>query len=107
MDIKALVFDLGGVYFQNGTKKVMELLENSYGVEKDILEDIYYGKGSFNLRNGIISSKDHWKIMYAKYPELASIDFRRIWYESFTVNEDAASTQRDSDRGDYNIIVDK
>lgn len=88
MKISAIVFDLGGVYFSNGTKKVIELIHKNYAVSKSILTDIYCGEKSWDLRINKISSYDYWEYIYNKYPNLSNIDFKNLWYEAFTLNSD-------------------
>ncbi len=86
MKVSAVVFDLGGVYFSDGTKKVIDFLNKNYSISMPILQDIYYGDKSWDLRINKISSYDYWTYVYKKYPHLNNIDFKYLWYDSFTID---------------------
>lgn len=88
MKISAIVFDLGGVYFSDGTQKVLERIEQKYSVNTAILKHIYYGDKSWDLRINKISSADYWDYIYKLYPDLGHIDFKNLWYDSFEQNHE-------------------
>ncbi len=94
MKISAVIFDLGGVYFSDGTKKVVELICEKYSVEKSILNNIYYGDKSWDLRINKISSFDYWDSIYKQYPDFNHIDFKNLWYDSFEINHQIADLIR-------------
>ena len=94
LKVSAIIFDLGGVYFSDGTKKVIELICEKYSVEKPILKNIYYGDRSWDLRINKISSSDYWDSIYKQYPDLNHIDFKTLWYDSFVINHQMADLIR-------------
>lgn len=56
--IKAVLFDLGGVYFEDGTDKFLKILSNKTGKSRDYLYQIFRGEKSFEYRRSEISGKD-------------------------------------------------
>ncbi len=87
MPIKAIIFDLGGVLFENGTRSVMNYLRHQHLIEQDVLDDIFYSMKCFDLRSGKLSSSEYWNEVYLKYPMLNSLDLKTIWYEHYTLNQ--------------------
>lgn len=82
-NIKVILLDLGGVYFNNGTRKAIQVLQRHYGIDPSITEDIFYGPASFELRKGVITSADYWHLINEKYPILSGIEFKKIWYDAY------------------------
>lgn len=89
--IKAIIFDLGGVYFSNGTNIAFEKINSLIKVPKEKLEQVFHGKKK-SLRGlfyrGKIEPDDFWK----KVAQELQIDMstarklREIWYSAYTPN---------------------
>lgn len=59
--IKAIIFDLGGVLFTNGTKKFIKSLSSRYKIPRDKVKEIMDGKLGSEYREGKITRDEFWK----------------------------------------------
>lgn len=59
--IKAIIFDLGGVLFTNGTKKFIEDISARYNLDKEAVKDIMDGEIGSNYREAKITREEFWK----------------------------------------------
>ncbi|MGQ9782059.1 MAG: HAD family hydrolase [Nitrososphaeria archaeon] len=88
--IKAIVFDLGGVYFADGTTKALKQFEKMLRVPKGELDNFfggqYYGR---DYRLGKIDSEEFWRAV----KERLNLDsemirtLEEIWHSSYTRNK--------------------
>ncbi len=69
--IKAIIFDLGGVLFTNGTKKFVDYLSKTYGYELEELKQLLDEGVGTEYREGKISRDEFWKTVLG---ELDAID---------------------------------
>ncbi len=80
--INALVFDLGGVLFADGSS----VLIKKYG---KIAEKVLRSEKCIDLRKGLISDREFWlwaqKILGEKYK---ASKFKKEWYESYVLDKD-------------------
>ncbi|MBI2129222.1 HAD family phosphatase [Candidatus Woesearchaeota archaeon] len=89
--IKAIIFDLGGVYFSPGTEIAYEKLVKEFPhINSEKVRLIMRGgKLSRGYKSGKYSKKEFWK----KAKELAGLNFddkkfSKIWNSSYTLNTD-------------------
>lgn len=104
MTVKAIIFDLGGVYFSNGTQEVMCSLKDDYNIAQNILEEIFYSLESFQLRQGKLSSKEYWGKVYEKYPKLKQNNLSQIWYDAYKINKEVVEVVKEL-KGKYILGV--
>jgi epoxide hydrolase-like predicted phosphatase len=72
--IKAIIFDLGGVLFTDGTKKFIDEIGAQYNLDKEKVKEVMDGEiGSF-YRVGKISRDQFWKEFLTKLHLEADID---------------------------------
>ncbi len=64
--IKAIIFDLGGVLFTNGTKKFIEDISARYNLDKEVVKDIMDGEIGSNYREAKITRDEFWKQVLEK-----------------------------------------
>ena len=87
--IKAIIFDLGGVYFADGTAKAVIRFEEMLHVPKSKLEKIFGGHSlGGDYRLGKIGEKKFWE---ATKGELCTDDgtigyLKEVWNSSYTRN---------------------
>lgn len=60
--IKAIIFDLGGVVFTNGTKQFIEWLNTSHGIEKHFSQNLLEGESGSAYRAGTMTRDDFWDL---------------------------------------------
>lgn len=58
--IKTVIFDLGGVYFSDGTKNAIEAMHFNYKIPIDKLEEVFKGDLGSIYREGKISETEFW-----------------------------------------------
>ncbi len=90
--IKAIVFDLGGVYFSDGTKIALEKMFPLLNVSKERLEQLFHGKEGFLgglFYRGKIEAEDFWKKISEELGISLSeaLRLREIWYSSYVPNK--------------------
>lgn len=87
IDIKVIIFDLGGVIFDNGTRKTKKFLKEKYLIKDNVLKNIFYGEEASLFRNGKINSSKFWKfvnfVFEKEKAEIDKDDLKSIWYNSF------------------------
>ncbi len=83
----AVMFDMGGVLFLNGTK-IAQAKMLSLGASKLATYEIFYGEDSWKLREGKISSGKYWQMIKKSFPYEFELNPREIWLESYCLNND-------------------
>jgi len=87
--IKVIIFDLGGVYFADGTTKAVMRFEEMLHVPKSKLEKIFGGHSlGGDYRLGKIGEKKFWEAVKGElHTDDRTIDeLKEIWNSSYTRN---------------------
>ncbi|HSX24553.1 MAG TPA: HAD family phosphatase [Candidatus Andersenbacteria bacterium] len=58
--IKTIIFDLGGVYFTDGTKQAIQSISSKYGISPEKIEDILKGDLGTKYRIGAVTAQEFW-----------------------------------------------
>lgn len=64
--IQAVIFDLGGVLFTNGTKKFIEDISSTYGIDPEIVKDVMDGDVGSRYRESKITRDQFWNTVLEK-----------------------------------------
>ena len=64
--IKAIIFDLGGVLFTNGSTKFVEYLNKKSHLDKEDIHKLLFGELGNSYRLGTISKEDFWETLINK-----------------------------------------
>lgn len=64
--IKAVIFDLGGVLFTNGTKKFIQDISAKYNLDPEAVKDIMDGDVGSQYREAKITRDQFWEIVLEK-----------------------------------------
>ncbi|HUQ84802.1 MAG TPA: HAD family phosphatase [Candidatus Limnocylindrales bacterium] len=64
--IKAIIFDLGGVLFTNGTKKFIDDISTQYNLDQETVEEIMDGETGSKYRESKITRDEFWKQILEK-----------------------------------------
>lgn len=82
---KTVIFDLGGVYFTDGTKNAIELISQKYNISEQKIKDVLKGELGTKYRIGTISSDEFWK-QAKEYWNIntSSEDLSNIWLQGYT-----------------------
>lgn len=82
--IKAIVFDLGGVLFTNGTKKFIAYISDVYHVNKKIVEEVLDGDIGSKYRTNKISDDEFWRLAIDRLGIHAGRDeLEKKWIEGY------------------------
>jgi putative hydrolase of the HAD superfamily len=87
--VKAIVVDLGGVLFAEGSSVAADELSRRYGYDKSVVLGVFHSPESIALRKGLISDEEFWIGVQSSLPE--SYDARTIqqaWYDGYILDED-------------------
>lgn len=86
--IKAIIFDLGGVLFTDGTGKFAKYLEDTYGVEPSVTRAFLVGDTGDKYYKGLVSVGDFWE----SFKTSLSVDedsksLALKWVDSYDLNQ--------------------
>lgn len=61
-EIRAVVFDLDGVYFESGTEKFIKALQDKYLLSEEVIKEVYFRSPQMQeYKKGNMSDQDFWK----------------------------------------------
>jgi putative hydrolase of the HAD superfamily len=84
---KTIIFDLGGVYFSDGTRIAIDGISAEYRIERDLVEAIINGEPGKQYRIGKISAEQFWQQAKTSWnTEISSEKLSQIWYSSYQPN---------------------
>jgi FMN phosphatase YigB (HAD superfamily) len=87
-NIKAIVFDLGGVLFQEGKSVAIEKLFKEKGYDKNAVLNIIKSPESFDLRAGLINDEKFWNFAQKKLSKgYDAITVKNYWYDGYILDE--------------------
>jgi HAD superfamily hydrolase (TIGR01509 family) len=88
MTLRTVIFDLGGVYFGDGTRIAIDTISVDYQIGRDAVEAILNGEPGEQYRIGKISTKQFWQRAKSFWNiEALSEKLSRIWCSSYQPNE--------------------
>ena len=58
---RTVIFDLGGVYFGNGTRIAIDTISEDYRIERGLVDAILNGEPGKQYRIGEISAEQFWQ----------------------------------------------
>lgn len=59
--IKTTIFDLGGVYFTDGTVEAIKVINQKYNVSEELVSQIFKGEVGTEYRKGTITHEEFWR----------------------------------------------
>lgn len=103
--IKTVIFDLGGVYFSNGTKIANGVISDVYKIPKQKVKDVLEGDLGTQYRIGYITynefwakAKEYWEI------DVPSQDLANIWVGEYKPIEQTAAIIDRLNSAGYEVI---
>jgi HAD superfamily hydrolase (TIGR01509 family) len=83
-----VIFDLGGVYFSDGTRITIDAIAAEYEIGRDAVRDVLNGKPGKEYRMGKITGGKFWQQALAKWNIRASSEtLSRLWCSSYQPDE--------------------
>lgn len=87
--IKAIIFDLGGVLFNDGTGKFAKFLEGKYGISPADTRAFLVSKVGDKYYKGLVSVEEFWEQFKSTLKvEEDSEDLSLKWINSYDLNQD-------------------
>ena len=104
-DIKTVIFDLGGVYFTDGTKGAIDIISKRWNLDSVLVADVFKGKIGTVYRESKISHKEFWK----QAKEVLGIDapmdeLALIWLKGYVPIEGTVDIIKELKEKGYEII---
>ncbi|KXK27601.1 MAG: Beta-phosphoglucomutase [candidate division WS6 bacterium OLB20] len=92
-EIKAVVFDLDGVYFEGGTETYISSLVNKYGLSKQDIVDVYLKSEEMQrYKCGVISSEEYWNYAISTWEiDATREELVELLISSYNTNPDTVS----------------
>jgi putative hydrolase of the HAD superfamily len=59
--VRTVIFDLGGVYFTNGTKSAVEGIGKKFHIPHEKVNDVLNGELGLQYREGLLSERKFWQ----------------------------------------------
>jgi FMN phosphatase YigB (HAD superfamily) len=88
-NIKAIVFDLGGVLFREGKSVAIEKLFEEKNYDKEVVRNTLTSPKSRDLRAGLITDEDFWGFVQKQLPEgYDASTIKDYWYDGYILDED-------------------
>ena len=89
MTLRTIIFDIGGVYFSDGTRIAIDDISAEYRIERDLVEAILNGEPGKQYRIGKISAEQFWQKAKTSWNiEISSEKLSQIWYSSYQPDVD-------------------
>ena len=81
---RTVIFDLGGVYFSDGTRRAIDKIAAGYGVDRQTVAGFLNGEAGASYRTGRISGDRFWQQAAALWDIRASAaELSMTWCESY------------------------
>lgn len=104
-DIKAIVFDLGGVLFEEGKSVAAEKLFMEKNYDKDVVLGVLKSPKSIDLRMGLISDEEFWSFAQQHIPQRYDAKtIKKYWYDGYVLNRKMLDLVREF-YGKYRLII--
>jgi len=90
-----LVFDLSGVYFNNGLKVAVKKISEGFNLNPETVEFVLNGSFAEKYRTGLIDSEEFWKNA-KKYLKVNNIEkIKKIFFESYHPHDESMKLIKD------------
>jgi HAD superfamily hydrolase (TIGR01509 family) len=87
--IKAVIFDLGGVLFSDGSTRFIQFLARTFGIDPELSNQAINGRVSELYREGKISRDQFWlEAKHLLHLDETAARLEREWIEAYELNEE-------------------
>jgi HAD superfamily hydrolase (TIGR01509 family) len=102
---RTVIFDLGGVYFSDGTRRAIDKIAAGYGIERQTVAEFLNGEAGASYRTGQITVDQFWQQAAALWniqalPEALST----TWCESYEPNPGTVRLVRQLQAADHQLL---
>jgi len=104
-NIKTVIFDLGGVYFTDGTKRAIDIISQRWNLDQSKVADVFKGKIGTAYRESQISHEEFWR----QAKETLGIDapmeeLAEIWLNGYVPIEGTVEIIKELKEKGYEIL---
>ena len=86
--IRTVIFDIGGVYFSDGTRSAIDAIAAKYRIDRDAVAGFINGAQGREYRIGAISAERFWRQAIRKWNIQSSTEILAlIWNSSYQLDE--------------------
>jgi len=104
-EIKTVIFDLGGVYFTDGTKGAIDIISKRWNLDSKLVADVFKGKIGTAYRESQISHEEFWKQAKEALGIDAPMDeLANIWLNGYVPIEGTVEIIKELRENGYEII---
>ena len=84
-DLPTIIFDLGGVYFTDGTDSAITTISERYSVDRQVVTEVFFGEIGTKYRENKISIQEFWRIAKTiwKLENEPTDTLINIWHEGY------------------------
>lgn len=84
---RTVIFDLGGVYFTDGTQRATDAIAADYGIDRQAVAGFLNGPAGADYRTGRLTAAQFWQQAFTTWKIRASAaQLATIWNESYQPN---------------------
>ena len=81
---RTVIFDLGGVFFSDGTLKTIRIIANQYNLPRELVENVIKGNLGNQYRIGTLTTEEFWNKAKTYWNiEASSENLSDIWLNSY------------------------
>ncbi|OVE74804.1 hypothetical protein BVX95_01025 [archaeon D22] len=103
--IKTVIFDLGGVYFSDGTKRAIKIISQKYNISEEKVTAVLKGELGTKYRIGELSDEEFWTFAKKNWDtNIPSKDLAKIWLEGYLPIEGTSEIIDRLGKSKYEII---
>jgi HAD superfamily hydrolase (TIGR01509 family) len=85
---RTVIFDIGGVYFSDGTRIAIDAIAAEYEINRDVVAGFINGEPGRQYRIGAISAEQFWRQAIRQWDIQASAEtLALIWNSSYQLDE--------------------
>ena len=102
---KTVIFDLGGVYFSDGTRQAIDKIAAGYGVDRQAVAGFLKGEAGASYRTGRITADQFWQQATILWNIRASAEALSItWCESYQPNRGTVRLVKQLRAADHQLL---
>jgi HAD superfamily hydrolase (TIGR01509 family) len=105
LPITTVIFDLGGVYFTDGTAAFIEKMERLYGVPKARVKEIVSGDLGTKYRTGTLTPAEFWRKAKAHWQcDIETPVLAKLWFEEYKPIRETAALIKKLKGAEYEVL---
>ena len=103
--IKTIIFDLGGVYFTDGTKRAIDIISEKYKLDKNVVANVFKGEIGTKYRKSEISHEEFWNLAKQVFGITASNrELAKIWLTGYVPIEGTVKIVKNLKANGYELL---